>query len=207
MRKTVAFILFLCLCLLFLTFGKKGPKSKKGKKRKVDAVRKRSRREKRKARLGKQIERLGLIVREVDKESEQKQREDAAREEQRLLHRGDTRRVGRNKFQVCGLPRDNQGIVKWLNLRELLAHSASHYLWDIFSVSFFLTFPSLQPSRPAVLLESDLPSSLRTMGNDKPLQGNRVAEVFESLQRRNMIPVTKRQPKHKRCTFLLLFHL
>jgi hypothetical protein len=36
------------------------------------------------------------------------------------------------------------------------------------------------------------------MGNDKPLQGNRVAEAFESLQRRNMVPVTKRQPKHKR---------
>jgi hypothetical protein len=58
-----------------------------------------------------------------------------------------------------------------------------------------------------VLLESDLPSSLRAMGNDKPLQGNRVAEAFESLQRRNMVPVTKRMPKHKRCVVSFFFFL
>lgn len=55
-----------------------------------------------------------------------------------------------------------------------------------------------KPSRPAVLLEDDLPSSLRTLGNDKPLQGNRVQDLFESFQRRNMLAVTVRQKRHKR---------
>jgi hypothetical protein len=84
--------------------------------------------------------------------------------------------------------------------RALGAFSQPLSLGHIFIVSFLF---SVQPLRPAVLLESDLPTSLRGMGNDKPLQGNRVAEAFESLQRRNMVPVTKRMPKHKRSAVFL----
>lgn len=75
-----------------------------------------------------------------------------------------------------------------------------------------------------MLLEPDLPSSLRTMGNEKPLQGNRgrkklfvflfvphswmaVADAFESLQRRNIVAVTKKQKKHKKLSGRFLLFL
>jgi len=62
----------------------------------------------------------------------------------------------------------------------------------------FLFFPPSKPSRPKVILEEDLPGSLRGMGNQVPLQGNLMADTFEHMQRRNMIPVTVHHRKKKR---------
>jgi hypothetical protein len=111
-EETIVFVAFSNFSFFVDPFFKGAAKSKKGKKRRVDAVRKRSLKLKRKARLGKQIEQLGLIVREVDKEGEQRAREDLAKAEQRRLRKGETRRVGRNKFEVraldCQQPRNRQ---------------------------------------------------------------------------------------------------
>ncbi len=93
----LACFFFVVLHILLL---KVGHKSKRAKKRKLDAVRKRSLKQKRKERLGKQIEHLGLIVREVDKEQERQEAADLAKEEKRVQRHSDTRRVGRAKFQV-----------------------------------------------------------------------------------------------------------
>ena len=49
-------------------------------------------------------------------------------------------------------------------------------------------------------------TSFRTIGNDLPLQGNRVADMFESLQKRNMVPVGKRRRKPKRFVFFFPFY-
>jgi hypothetical protein len=103
-EETIVFVAFSNFSFFVDPFFKGAAKSKKGSKRSLKL--------KRKARLGKQIEQLGLIVREVDKEGEQRAREDLAKAEQRRLRKGETRRVGRNKFEVraldCQQPRNRQ---------------------------------------------------------------------------------------------------
>jgi hypothetical protein len=140
MRKPIFFRTLSFVSSLF-DLEKGAPKSKKGKKRRVDAVRKRSLKLKRKARLGKQIEQLGLILREVDKEGEQRAREDLAKAEQRKLRRGETRRIGRNKFEVCGVflvqPRNRQMTE---SARALGAFSQPLSLGHILILFYFFSF-------------------------------------------------------------------
>lgn len=63
-------------------------------------MRKRVQKAKRKARLGKQIAHLGLLVRGVEKEEEQDRLRRAAKRARKTLEQHSTRKVGRHLFEV-----------------------------------------------------------------------------------------------------------